>query len=133
MEEISFLNDYDFAIPNKQDLIELCLKIRTEEHEHGSVNVVFTDDSVVKDLNKRFREKDMTTDVLSFNWHDEDILGEIYISVPQVTRQAPNFDNSYEDELKKMIVHGMLHLCDYDHINDDDYKKMSVKEKFYNS
>lgn len=135
MEEYPF--DIHFHIENdvldsfKQEgeLLKLCQQILIEEEQIGDVNIILTNDAHVRLLNLEFRKKDKTTDVLSFPWNDEDILGEIYISVPQVARQAPRFENSFENEFKRMFIHGLLHLCAYDHMKPDERKEMRTREE----
>ena len=80
-------------------------------------------------MNRDFRGLDKVTDVLSFEWHCEGILGEIYIAEAQVRKQAPRYDNSFKAELRRMLVHGILHLCGYDHMKPVDRKKMRAREE----
>jgi len=96
----------------------------------GIINVVFVNDAYIHALNKNYREKDKPTDILSFNYFDEDpkneneTIGEIYISIDTAKRQAKEAGEIFEDELNKLFVHGFLHLHGYDHILDEDYKAM---------
>lgn len=117
------------AFPIEEELRTLALKVLEEEDQSGEVNIILTHDDKLRSLNKEFRNKDKTTDVLSFPWHDEDFLGEIYISEPQVRRQAPRFDNTFENELKRMFIHGLLHLCGYDHMEAKERKEMRMREE----
>lgn len=117
------------AFPIEEELKTLALKVLEEEDHSGEVNIILTHDEKLRALNKEFRNKDKTTDVLSFPWHDEDFLGEIYISEPQVRRQAPRFDNTFENELKRMFIHGLLHLCGYDHMEAKERKEMRNREE----
>ena len=89
-----------------------------------SVVIAFVSDRQMRRLNSEFREKNSTTDVLSFPFEanefeaDEDMLGDIAISVEQARRQASENDLSFEAEIKQLILHGILHLCGYDHETD---------------
>ena len=81
----------------------------------------------------KFEKMDKVTDVLSFEWHEEipgeeEMLGEIYIARDQVKRQAPQYGNSFFAEMKRVIVHGLLHLSGYDHIKAADRKVMRARE-----
>ncbi len=118
-------------IPFLSKLEQLCAKIVQNEGKSGEINIVFTNDSAVRALNKEYRKLDKTTDVLSFVWNEEDLLGEIYISVDQVKKQAPEYDNSFYMELKRVLVHGILHLCAYDHTIQSDRKIMRNREEYY--
>lgn len=122
-------NEVLTEFPLEEELRRLSLEILTQEGQAGEVNVVISNDQHIRELNREFRKKDKTTDVLSFPWHDEDMIGEIYISEEQVRRQAPRFDNSFENELKRMFVHGLLHLCGYDHMEPKERKEMRTREE----
>jgi len=72
-------------------------------------------DGLMKKLNLKFRKKDKTTDVLSFNLNESGILGEIYISYPKAKKQAKEYYVSMKDELRRLSGHGTLHLLGYTH------------------
>lgn len=86
--------------------------------------IVFVSDAAIRELNQKFRNKDYATDVLSFPEHAESFelqnsgLGEIVISVPRAVAQAKENGLSLENELQQLILHGLLHLCGYDHETD---------------
>ena len=98
------------------------------------ISVTFVDDDEMQRLNRSWRGIDRVTDVLSFECDspfDEDLvrslpegesveLGDIVIDPVQIARQAPGFGNSAEDECRLMLVHGLLHLLGYDHIDEAD-------------
>ena len=98
---------------------------RIDEAENKSVTVAFVSDRRMRALNKEFRAKDKTTDVLSFPFEvdefdiERDFLGDIVISLEQAARQATENDLELETEIKQLILHGILHLCGYDHETDD--------------
>ena len=95
----------------------------------GDFSIAFVSDRRMKELNRFFRGKDSTTDVLSFP-HEPDefeptedepqnFIGDIVISVEQAQRQAEENSLTLENEIKQLILHGLLHLCGYDHETDD--------------
>ena len=98
---------------------------RIDEAKNKSVTVVFVSDRKMRALNNEFRGKDKTTDVLSFPFEadkfdiEQDFLGDIVISLEQSQRQSAENDLSLETEIKQLILHGILHLCGYDHETDD--------------
>lgn len=118
-------------IPKSKTLASLAKKVLRSEGMEGNVNLVFCDNDHVRKLNKQFRKLDKVTDVLSFLYEDEDILGEIYIAVAQTQKQAPKWKNSFYDELRRLVVHGSLHLAGFDHMNNRDRKQMRAKEDLY--
>ena len=94
--------------------------------------VAFVSDDRMKQLNSLFRGKDSTTDVLSFPRQpdefdpDQNDLGDIVISAEQAQKQSIENDLSLDDELRQLILHGLLHLCGYDHETDDG--EMNARE-----
>ena len=103
-----------------------------------SYSIALISDRRMKELNVFFRGKDSTTDVLSFPHEpdefdkDESNLGDIVISVEQAARQAAENGLSLQNEIKQLILHGMLHLCGYDHETDNgemNARELELREK----
>jgi probable rRNA maturation factor len=90
------------------------------------ISIIFVGEKRIKQLNKLYRKKDKTTDVLSFFYGNE---GEIFINVQQATKQAKENQISICDELIKLIIHGFAHIAGHDHEKDSEYIKMSKVEK----
>ena len=91
-----------------------------------NLTIVFVGDNAIRELNRRFRGKDYATDVLSFpsaaepfETENRSHLGEVVISVQRATAQAQSNRLSFENEVKQLILHGLLHLCGYDHETDN--------------
>ena len=115
-----------------EELKSFLIEVLEEEGCELDVNCIFTTDIALQKLNKDFRNIDKTTDVLSFPWEDdEELLGEIYVSIPQVLRQAPDFAATPKQEIQRVCLHGALHLLGYDHIEENDRKVMEPKEESY--
>jgi probable rRNA maturation factor len=94
------------------------------------VSIAFIGDAKMRELNRRYRKLNKTTDVLSFTG-DGDSLGEIIISPAQIKRQAKENGNSFQDELIFILVHGLLHLAGYDDRTGKDRLKMiKIGEEF---
>lgn len=81
------------------------------------VSVFLTGDDDIRELNRKYRKKDRATDVLSFPLDDPYMLGDVVISVERAAAQAESFDVTVEEELGRLLVHGILHLVGYDHVN----------------
>jgi probable rRNA maturation factor len=102
------------------------------ETENKPFAVAFVSDKKMRELNAQFRGKDNTTDVLSFPFEAdefetaENILGDIVISAEQAERQAKENNLDLEIEIKQLILHGVLHLCGYDH--ETDSGEMNARE-----
>lgn len=94
--------------------------------EKCDVTIVFVSNGAIKKLNRQFRGKDYATDVLSFPAHHERFekelktsLGEVVISMDRAAAQAREHDLTIKNEVEQLILHGLLHLCGYDHETDD--------------
>lgn len=146
--------EVEFAFNYKElaeKVIEFSLKYVDFPYE-AEVNLTLTDNEGIHSINKEFREIDRPTDVLSFpmlnyivpgdfsflDGEDNDdfnpdtgeaLLGDIIISVEKVFEQAENFGHSVEREFAFLIVHSMLHLFGYDHMEEEDAKLMEEKQK----
>jgi probable rRNA maturation factor len=116
-------------------LLEAIVNAEAPGRNLGCINLVFTSDRHIRALNKKFRNLDRPTDVLSFGFDDpeypEDTFGEIYISVPTARRQARQYGITLTDELLHLACHGMLHLFGYDHVKTAEAKKMKYREDHF--
>ncbi|MGI9055265.1 MAG: rRNA maturation RNase YbeY [Pyrinomonadaceae bacterium] len=103
-----------------------------EELRSKFFTVTFISDLKMRGLNKQFRGNNATTDVLSFPFEPDEFdleknhLGDIVISVEQAERQAKENKLTFESEIKQLILHGVLHLCGYDHETDNG--EMNARE-----
>lgn len=103
------------------------------------LTLIFTDSAHLRRLNRRFRSIDRVTDVISFAMmegaggefsHQRD-LGDIYISIPRARRQARDYHTTFEDELCRLVTHGLLHLLGYDHVKPHQACRMRQREERY--
>jgi probable rRNA maturation factor len=104
----------------------LIKKILKKEGVRGRINLEMMDDRRIRELNRRFRKIDRATDVLSFPIREDGILGDIAISEAAARRNAKRYGVGYQAELKRLVVHGVLHILGYDH-----GEKMRNAEKIY--
>lgn len=102
------------------------------------LSIVFTDDNDIRELNKAYRDKDKPTDVLSFSQLEggnqiasNTLLGDIVISLDTAQSQATELGVSFNQELVRLIIHGILHLFGYDHedVSEEVVKMMQNKEE----
>ena len=135
MINIQFEIDPNVDKPNTEISSELISRVITQEGvEVADILVILTSDKILIDLKKKFFNKEHLTDVIAFRmneYEEEKVEGEIYISIPQVEKNAKEFDQSYPKELARIIIHGSLHLLNYDDATPDDKIKMTEKENFY--
>jgi len=116
----------------KQDAIGLADFILSRERQRFPVNIIFSGDAYLETLNSRFSGHSQSTDVLSFPGDaDMGILGEVYISVETARRQAAEYGVTLRNEILRLVCHGVLHLCGYDHHAQADAVVMRRKEKRY--
>lgn len=125
-----------------EKVIDECFKNEKMDNLKLYVSITLTIPDEIQKINKKYRNIDKPTDVLSFpmfekeeiqelikeNYQVDDVLGDIIISIPRVKEQAIEYGHSFERELSYMCVHGFYHLMGYDHICDEDKKKMRAKE-----
>ncbi len=109
---------------------ELVKHILRAEKAAGSIDVNLVGDRRIRQLNKTFRKKDKPTDVLAFPYKEPigpgKLLGDVIISRETTRRNAKRFKVSYQAELKRLVIHGVLHVLGYDH-----GKRMNYAEKIY--
>ena len=125
-------------------VLEKCYEVEKLNKTKIYINIILTNGEVIRKINKEYRNIDRETDVLSFpmfekyelneilNKQDsieQDILGDIIISVPRVIEQAKEYNHSFERELAYMTVHGFYHLMGYDHMEKEKKKVMRAKEE----
>ena len=134
-EELEPNNKYDELI---NTVIEKCFEVENLEDTKLYINIILTIPSVIKQINQKYRNIDKETDVLSFpmfekdeirNVKEEEVLGDIIISVERVKQQAEEYGHSFERELSYMLVHGFYHLMGEDHIKEEDKIVMREKEE----
>lgn len=108
------------------------------------LGIWFTNNKTIRYYNKKYRDKDKATDILSFSFHpnlkagesikpkseDDKALGDLVISVEYVAKAAKEQGTTLENHLQRLIVHGVCHLLGYDHEKDEDYEKMQKKELY---
>jgi probable rRNA maturation factor len=100
--------------------------------KNEAVTLILCSDYMIRKLNRQYRKIDRATDVLSFPFGDPDLLGEIYISLQRAKIQAKRYGLTYNEELKRLLIHGLLHLIGYDHHKKPDKEAMEAKEQYYN-
>ena len=99
-----------------------------KKYENSEASVILTNDKEIQEINKEYRNIDKPTNVLSFELGDDILLGDIYISVDTVQKEAKAENITVVDHTAHMLVHGVLHLLGYDHIKDDEAEVMEEKE-----
>ncbi len=97
-------------------------------YKNAEASVILTNDAEIHEFNKKYRDIDRPTNVLSFELEDDILMGDIFISFDTVAREAKQANIPLENHATHMLVHGMFHLMGYDHITDDEAMLMELKE-----
>ena len=107
--------------------------LNDNNHDTASISIILSNDVKLLQLKKQYLQKDVLTDVLSFNLEEkgDPVEGEIYISLNRVSENAKKFNQDIERELKRVIIHGCLHLLDYDDQTPEEKKAMTNLEDHY--
>tara|TARA_B100001996_G_scaffold361405_1_gene328130 strand:- start:233 stop:670 length:438 start_codon:yes stop_codon:yes gene_type:complete len=108
--------------------------MKSEGRADAEILLIFTNDNVLSDLKKKYFNQDHFTDVIAFrlnDYNENKVEGEVYISVPQVEKNAKKYDQSFDKELARIIIHGSLHLLDYKDGLPDEKLQMTKKEDHY--
>lgn len=127
-----------------ENVLTTCFETENLNNTKLYVNVIFTNLENIRQINQTYRGIDKATDVLSFPMfepeeievlkktenHIEEVLGDIVIATEKVEEQAKEYGHSFKRELAYLLVHGFYHLMGYDHIKEEDKKKMRPKEEF---
>lgn len=134
--EITIENIVSKCQINKVSLRRIVELVLTGEGISESViNINLIDDKQIIKLNKQFLQKDSTTDVLSFVLEKDVEVGfwegEVYANVEQVERQAKDFNVTFENELFRIVIHGLLHLIGYNDSANEEKQLMTEKEDYY--
>lgn len=131
---ISYFNeDIVFQFKGKQlNNRWLRLVAESEIKRIGDVSIIFCSDNYILDINLKYLQHDYFTDIITFDYCEGAILnGDLFISIDSVRENAEFYGVEFQDELDRVIVHGILHLIGYDDHTDEDIKTMREKENYY--
>lgn len=106
--------------------------INKENFQVGEIAYIFCSDAYLLDLNKEHLDHDTFTDIITFNYCEDDIVhSDIFISIDRVRENAELFKVSFDDELHRVMIHGVLHLVGYNDKTEQEQIQMRSKEDFY--
>lgn len=128
-----FDQDIHFVLKNKFAHREWLKYVADEEKRHiADISIIFCSDDYLLDINRKYLGHDYYTDIITFDYCESDKLsGDLFISIDTVRSNAEYYSVKFEDELDRVIVHGLLHLVGYDDHNDEQISEMRSKENHY--
>ncbi|MGV9002567.1 rRNA maturation RNase YbeY [Flavobacterium sp.] len=104
--------------------------ILSERKEIGEISFIFCDDEYLLSINKQYLAHDYYTDVISFDYTEGSLIsGDVFISIERVRENAMEYNVGFDDELKRVIIHGILHYCGYMDKSASEEKLMRFKEE----
>ena len=128
-----YTEDTKFAFKEKR-LTSRWLKLvaESEIRRLGDISIIFCSDNYILDVNMKYLQHDYFTDIITFDYCEGDRLnGDLFISVDSVRENAAFYKTEFEEELNRVIVHGLLHLIGYDDHTKEDIAEMRAKENYY--
>jgi probable rRNA maturation factor len=127
---ISFNYELDFALENESSYKDWITNvIHSENKTEGEINFIFCDDEYLLEINKKHLNHDYYTDIISFDYSiGNELHGDVFVSIDRIKENALLFNVSFEEELKRVIIHGILHYSGYNDKTDQDVKLMRSKE-----
>jgi len=129
-----FTADITYSLKSRTNIRHWLSKVASSEKKRiSSLNIIFCSDDYLYKMNRQFLKHNTFTDIITFdNSVDfKHISGELYISLDRIRDNAATLGVTIKDELHRVIVHGLLHLCGYTDKTPSDRKKMSLKEDYY--
>jgi probable rRNA maturation factor len=128
-----FSEGVDFSVPQPRKVVAWIKKVLVKERrKSGDINYIFCTDTYLLGLNQQYLKHNTYTDIITFDYSSgKSIEGEIYISVERVRENANKLDVLFEDELLRVMVHGVLHLCGYQDKEPAQKAQMRKKEEAY--
>jgi len=127
---INFNYETDFTLENEEAIATwLSNVIVSENKKEGEINYIFCDDEYLLKINLEYLNHDTLTDIISFDYSvGSELNGDIFVSVERVKENAVDFNVPFDEELKRVIVHGVLHYSGYKDKSEADVKLMRSKE-----
>lgn len=131
---IKFFNEQIDFLPENPQVLQKWITsvIESKRFDAGTINYIFCTDEYLLILNQRYLNHDTYTDIITFDYTvDKVISGDIFISVDRVKDNAANYKKTFENELQRVMIHGILHLCGQEDKSESDNVEMHTQEDLY--
>ena len=131
--KMGFHYETDFLLENTESFIRWIKNIISEENKKlGDLNYIFCDDKYLLEKNIKYLDHNTLTDIITFSYCEGDVISsDIMISVERVMENSSIFENSFLEELNRVMVHGILHLVGYNDKTKEEKEIMRKKEDYY--
>lgn len=132
-----YIEDCQFELSNKYEITKWINETITyQEREIGDVSIIFCSDNYLLEVNKKYLNHDYYTDIITFDYCEKElnncpISGDLFISIDTVNRNAKEYKIEFEIELRRVIIHGILHLLGYKDKSETEAMEMRSQEDFY--
>jgi rRNA maturation RNase YbeY len=127
---ISFNYELEFQLENEEQYSSwISNVISSENKKEGDINYIFCDDEYILEINKQYLDHDYYTDIISFDYSvGNELHGDIFVSIERVRENAIEFEVTFDEELKRVLAHGVLHYCGYKDKTEEEELLMRSKE-----
>jgi rRNA maturation RNase YbeY len=129
-----FSEGVSYRLEHEKDVQQWLHELIGQENlKAGVINYIFCNDEYLLELNQKFLERNTLTDVIAFDYREEEneVSGDVFISIERTRENAKKYNQAPENELLRVIVHGLLHLCGYDDRTPAQKEEMTLKEDKY--
>jgi probable rRNA maturation factor len=128
---INFNYESDFILDNEEAVASwLSAVISSENKTEGEINYIFCNDEYLHKINLEYLKHDTLTDIISFDYTmGNEISGDVFVSIERVIDNAKDYNTNFTEELKRVLVHGVLHYCGYKDKTESDEALMRSKEE----
>lgn len=125
--------EVDFSLPKQQFIIDWINSVIVKEnHKLGEISYIFCSDEYLHKINLKHLQHDTYTDIITFDYTEDNIISsDIFVSIDRVKDNALKFNQPFDNELCRVLIHGVLHLLGYKDKKPDEIKTMRAKEDFY--
>lgn len=131
--QIEFHSENAFELQNASQISAWMNATALSENKHlGALNIIFCSDEYLHKINVEFLQHDYYTDIISFDYSvGSELIGDLYISTERVDDNSKSFGVAFEEELHRVLIHGLLHLCGYKDKTAKEATLMREKENYY--
>jgi probable rRNA maturation factor len=128
---INFNYESDFTLDNEEAIASWISNVLVSENKNeGEINYIFCDDDYLHKINLEYLNHDTLTDIISFDYTmGNEVSGDIFVSIERVIDNAKDYNTDFNEELKRVLVHGVLHYCGYKDKSEEEEAVMRSKEE----